>query len=120
MFVKNCWYVAAWSHEVGAEGFLSRTIINVPLVIWRTAQGEVVALDDRCCHRGAPLSKGRREGDSVRCMYHGLRFDASGQCVEAPAQARMPPTLKVRGYPIVERHSWIWVWMGDPARADEA
>jgi phenylpropionate dioxygenase-like ring-hydroxylating dioxygenase large terminal subunit len=120
MFVKNCWYVAGWSHEVSSDGFLARTIINAPLVLWRDSTGEVIAFDDRCCHRGAPLSKGRREGDCVRCMYHGLKFDKTGQCIEAPAQDRLPPQLKVRTYPVVERNTWVWVWMGDPARTDES
>lgn len=120
MFVKNCWYVAAWSHEVPETGFLARTIIERPLVLWRDSAGAVVVFDDRCCHRGAPLSKGRREGDCIRCLYHGLKFDRSGRCIEAPAQDKVPPQMKVRSYPVVERSRWIWVWMGDPALADEA
>ena len=120
MFIKNCWYVVGWGHEVPADGFLARTVINVPLALWRDSQGTLHALADRCCHRGAPLSMGRREGDCVRCAYHGLKFDASGQCIEIPSQARVPPNFKVASYPVVERHKWIWVWMGEPALADEA
>ena len=67
MFIKNCWYVAGWSREVPDDGFLARTVVNVPLALWRDSQGQVRALADRCCHRGAPLSMGRREGDCVRC-----------------------------------------------------
>ena len=120
MFIRNCWYVAAWDHEVPCEGFLSRTITNTPLVIWRDGQGDVIALEDRCCHRGAKLSKGRQEegGCYVRCMYHGLVFDRHGQCVSAPAQAKIPPQVRVRSYPVVQRHRWVWVWMGDPDLAD--
>ena len=118
MFIRNCWYVAGWSSEVVEDGFLARTIIDVPLALWRKAGGEVVAFEDACCHRGAPLSKGRREGDCVRCMYHGLKFDADGRCIEIPGQDHIPPSMKVRAYPIVERSKWIWIWMGDPAKAD--
>ena len=122
MFIRNCWYVAAWDKEVPVEGFLSRTIINIPLVFWRDSAGAVVALEDRCCHRGAKLSMGRREqgGDQLRCMYHGLVYDRTGRCVSAPAQERVPARAKVRSFPVVERHRWIWVWMGDPALADTA
>ncbi|RAR48658.1 vanillate O-demethylase monooxygenase subunit [Paraburkholderia unamae] len=120
MFIRNTWYVAAWSHEVTDEALFSRTIIGTPVLLYRGSDGHVVALQDRCCHRGAPLSIGRREGDCVRCLYHGLKFDASGVCVEAPAQARIPPQAKVASYPVVERHRWIWIWMGDPALADPA
>lgn len=120
MFVKNCWYVAGWDKEVPADGFLARTIINVPLVLWRDNEGRVIVFEDRCCHRGAPLSMGRKEGECVRCMYHGLVFDKTGQCVSAPAQDRIPPKAKVQTFPVVESHRWIWVWMGDPALADES
>jgi vanillate O-demethylase monooxygenase subunit len=117
-FLKNTWYVAAWSHEIGADTLLARTITRVPLLFWRESGGKVIALADRCCHRAAPLSKGRREGDRIRCMYHGLVFDASGRCVEIPSQDFIPPAAKVQAYPVVEKFKWIWVWMGDPAKAD--
>ena len=120
MFLRNCWYVAGWDHDVPAEGFLARTITNVPLVLWRDAKGEVIALEDRCCHRGAKLSKGRKEdgGDCVRCMYHGLVYDRTGKCVSAPAQAMIPSRARVRSFTVVQRHRWVWVWMGDQERAD--
>jgi len=118
IFLRNTWYVAAWSHEIVADGMLARTITQVPLVFWRDRAGKVVALEDRCCHRAAPLSKGRREGDLIRCMYHGLLYDSTGQCVEIPSQEFIPPAAKVRAFPAVERFKWIWVWMGDPGKMD--
>jgi phenylpropionate dioxygenase-like ring-hydroxylating dioxygenase large terminal subunit len=122
LFIRNCWYVAGWDKEVPEQGFLARTIINVPLVFWRDSQGKVIALADRCCHRGAKLSMGRLEegGDRIRCMYHGLLYDCTGQCVSTPAQTRIPPQAKVKSFPVVETHRWIWIWMGDPALADPA
>ena len=119
-FIRNCWYVAGWNDEVKEDGFLARTILNTPLALWRDSNGKVVAFDDRCCHRGARLSLGRREGDCVRCGYHGLKFSADGVCVEIPQQERIPPKFKVRTFPVVERHRWIWVWMGNPELADES
>lgn len=118
MFLKNCWYVAAWSSEVQAGRPLARMLLDIPVVLWRDSQDRVVALEDRCCHRGAPLSTGRIEGDSIRCMYHGLRFDTQGVCVEIPAQERIPPGMAVSRFPVVEQHKWIWIWMGDPETAD--
>jgi phenylpropionate dioxygenase-like ring-hydroxylating dioxygenase large terminal subunit len=120
IFLKRCWYVAAWSHEVGAKDLVARTIINQPLVLYRTEAGQIVALEDRCCHRFAPLSAGRLEGDHLRCMYHGLKFDQRGTCVEIPGQPAISPNMKVRAYPVVERHRWVWVWMGEAELADEA
>jgi phenylpropionate dioxygenase-like ring-hydroxylating dioxygenase large terminal subunit len=119
-FLKNTWYVAAWSHEIPQGGMLARTITQVPLLFWREGSGKVVALMDRCCHRAASLSMGRLEGDNVRCMYHGLLFDRSGRCIEIPSQDFIPPAAKVTAYPVVEKYKWVWVWMGDPALADAA
>lgn len=118
MFIKNCWYVAAWSSEVEAGKILARTILNTPLAFWRKEDGEAVAFEDRCCHRGAPLSMGRLEKDSVRCMYHGLLFNSCGKCIEIPGQERIPPQAKVSTYKVVEKHSWIWIWLGDAELAD--
>jgi nitrite reductase/ring-hydroxylating ferredoxin subunit len=120
MFVRNCWYVAGWDAELPAEGMVALTIVNEPILLYRTSRGDIVALEDRCCHRQAPLSLGRREGDDIRCMYHGLKFDRSGRCVEIPGQTTIPPRARVKRYAVTARHSWIWVWMGDESRADEA
>jgi phenylpropionate dioxygenase-like ring-hydroxylating dioxygenase large terminal subunit len=117
-FIHDSWYVAAWSHEIGAEAPFARTLLGRPLVFYRKADGTAVAMDDRCCHRAAPLSIGRREGDCIRCLYHGLKFDAQGVCVEMPGQERIPPQARVRTYPVVERDRFVWVWMGAPERAD--
>lgn len=119
-FIRNCWYVVAWDHEIPADGLFARTVINEPLLLYRTAAGEVVAMEDRCCHRLAPLSKGRKEGDCVRCGYHGLKFDAAGVCIEVPGLETVPPKARVKTYPVVVKNRWVFVWMGEPARADTA
>jgi phenylpropionate dioxygenase-like ring-hydroxylating dioxygenase large terminal subunit len=118
-FLRNRWYVAAWDREVGRE-LLARTILGEAVVLYRRADGTAVALEDRCCHRNLPLSMGALEGDELRCGYHGLKFDASGACVEIPGQERIPAGARVRAYPLVERYNWVWIWMGDPAAADTA
>src|ERR1700722_19278176 len=102
MFLRNCWYVAAWSHEVQGDVLLSRMILGEQVLLYRQQSGIAPPLTDRFSHRFAPLSMGRREGDCVRCMYHGLVFDAAGQCVEEPGRARPSPGISVRGYPLVE------------------
>ena len=68
MFLKNCWYVGAWDHEIMDGKLLERRLLNQPVVFYRGESGQVVALDNRCCHRGAKLSNGRMEGDDIRCM----------------------------------------------------
>jgi vanillate O-demethylase monooxygenase subunit len=118
MFVHNCWYVAAWDYDLRAGAPISCSIINEQVMLYRTADGTAVGMEDRCVHRFAPLSKGRVEGDDIRCMYHGLKFNRQGTCVEIPGQAAIPRVARVRTYAVVEKHSWIWVWMGDAAAAD--
>lgn len=120
MFLKNCWYVAALNHELIDGKLLSRTLLGECVLLYRGESGKVVALNDRCAHRGALLSSGRLEGDSVRCMYHGIKYDGTGKCVQIPGQDMIPPKLKVRAYPVVENGQFIWVWMGDLAKADPA
>lgn len=123
MWLRNCWYVIAWDHEIPAAGspeLFTRTVLGEPVLVLRKESGELAAMEDRCCHRLAPLSKGRREGDCVRCGYHGLKFDAQGVCVDAPGIPLIPEKARVRTYPLVKRNRWVFVWMGDPARADPA
>ncbi len=119
MFVRNAWYVAAWDHEIGRE-MRRRIILNEPVLLYRKGDGTAVALEDRCCHRQAPLSMGKLVGDDVVCPYHGLQYAANGQCVKVPSQDRVPPGARVCAYPVVERNHWIWIWLGDPAKADPA
>jgi vanillate O-demethylase monooxygenase subunit len=117
MFLNNCWYVAAWDYEI-KEDLAARIIKNEPVVLYRKVDGSIVALQDRCCHRSAPLSLGRKEGDAVRCMYHGLKFDSTGKCTAVPGQESVPPQACVRAFPAIEKDSWVWVWMGEPDKAD--
>ena len=120
MFIKNCWYVGAWSHEIGSDEPVGREIIGEPIVLYRGPDGAIRALEDRCPHRWAPLSLGRIEGDRLRCMYHGLQFASDGTCVHVPGATSIPPNCRARSFPVIERDSWIWVWMGAPELADES
>ncbi|MGA0804926.1 MAG: Rieske 2Fe-2S domain-containing protein [Pseudohongiellaceae bacterium] len=120
LWLHDCWYVACWSHELPVHELRGLTIINRPVLVYRKADGSLAAMADQCCHRHAPLSLGRLEGDDVRCMYHGLKFNAQGQCIEIPGNPEVPPRFRVQPYPVQERGGWVWVWMGDPAKADPA
>jgi len=119
-FVENIWYAAAWEYEVAdADNKLARTICDTPLVFYKGDAENYVALDDRCCHRAAPLSIGRVEGNCIRCMYHGMLYDEKGQVIEIPGQDHISKSLKVRSYPVVAKGGMIWIWMGDKELANE-
>jgi phenylpropionate dioxygenase-like ring-hydroxylating dioxygenase large terminal subunit len=118
MFIRNTWYIAAEPQEVGPRP-LARTILELPVVLFRTQSGKPVALEDKCPHRFMPLSLGRVVGERIQCGYHGAQFDASGACVLVPGQELVPPKARVASYPLVEKHGYVWIWMGDPAAAGD-
>jgi vanillate O-demethylase monooxygenase subunit len=118
-FLRNAWYVAAQADEVGRTP-LGRILLGEPVVLFRKEDGSAVALEDRCCHRRAPLHKGKILGDLLQCGYHGFTFDATGACVRIPGQDRVPPSVGVKAYPLVEQHGFLWIWMGERAKADPA
>jgi vanillate O-demethylase monooxygenase subunit len=117
MFLRNYWYVAAWSDEVG-EKPLARTILGEAVALFRTPDGRAHALQDRCAHRRMPLSNGKVVGETLVCCYHGLVYAPSGECVRIPGQAKPPNGVRVRSFPAVERYGAVWLWMGDAAKAD--
>jgi len=119
-YVRNTWYVAGWAQDFAIEKPVGMTLLGEPIVIWRGADNVLTALEDRCVHRLAPLSLGRCEGAKLRCMYHGLLYERTGAVCEIPGQEQIPPHARARSYPVREKHSWVWVWMGEAAACDEA
>ena len=119
MIVQNAWYVAAWADEVSTKP-LARRICNFPVVLFRTLDGTACALIDSCAHRGAPLSLGTVVEKGIRCNYHGVVFGCSGKCTEIPNQPMIPEKARVKSFPLVEKDQMLWIWIGDPEKADEA
>lgn len=119
MFLRNHWYVAAWSADVGREP-LGRILLNEYVCLYRKEDGTPVALENRCPHRNLPLSEGNLIGDAVQCAYHGIEFDCTGACVHVPGMETPPDWARVGTYPVAERDGWLFIWMGDPALAGDA
>ncbi|MDH4566578.1 aromatic ring-hydroxylating dioxygenase subunit alpha [Pseudomonas sp. BN414] len=120
-FLNNTWYVAAWDDEVKTGELFARTLLNESVLFFRDEAGKVQAIHNRCPHRFAPLSMGTLCDGQVRCAYHGLEFDGSGACTRNPhGDGAIPRAARVRAFPVVEKHSVIWIWMGDVEAADEA
>ncbi len=117
MYLRNAWYVAAWSSEIKDKP-VRRIILGEPVVLYRNVAHAVIALEDACPHRKLPLSMGEVRGDNLRCGYHGLEFNAGGACVHAPGLARIPPKACVKAYPVAERYGLVWIWTGTPELAD--
>jgi phenylpropionate dioxygenase-like ring-hydroxylating dioxygenase large terminal subunit len=119
-FLKQAWYAASWAEDVGGA-LLGRTILGEPVVLYRKSDGTPAAIGGTCPHRFAPLDRGKRDGDLISCPYHGLTFDSAGQCVRNPhGEGRIPRNARVRSYPLAEKDTVVWIWMGDPAQANPA
>lgn len=115
---RNQWYVIAFGNEVTSEP-LARSIMGEPVVLYRQEDGTPVALFDRCPHRGMRLSNGGKViDDTLQCGYHGLQFGADGSCVEVPSGGAITKMMCVKSYPLKEVWDFLWIWPGDPSKAD--
>jgi phenylpropionate dioxygenase-like ring-hydroxylating dioxygenase large terminal subunit len=86
------------------------------MVLFRDTEGVAHALLDRCCHRGVRLSLGKINDGKIACGYHGWEYDGSGKCVHIPslvAGREIPEAFGVPTFPICERDSYVWIWIGD-------
>lgn len=118
MFLRNTWYVACTPDEI-ADRPLGRRICGENIVFYRAEEGRVAAVQNFCPHRGAPLSLGFVRDGKLVCGYHGLVMGSDGKCVAMPGQ-RVGGFPAIRSYPVVERYGFIWIWPGDPDKADPA
>lgn len=114
---RDCWYAPVASRDV-VEELLPLRAAGLPLVLFRAADDEVVVLEDRCAHRPYPLSAGALIGDTVRCGLCGFVYDRTGACVSVPTQPHVPYGAAVACYPVREADGLVWVWLGQPGRAD--
>jgi phenylpropionate dioxygenase-like ring-hydroxylating dioxygenase large terminal subunit len=114
----NCWWVAAFSDEV-SRNMLGRWLLDTPVLLYRREDGTAVALENRCPHRGAPLTLGCLKGDDVQCGYHGFRFASDGTCVNVPSMSVPPASASVRSFPVIEQAPYLWIYLGDTEKLGE-
>lgn len=117
-WLMNTWYAAAWSSDI-VDKPLGRTLLNLPVVFFRSEDGALSAIGGRCPHRFAPLAMGTVVGKAIQCAYHGLQFDGTGVCVHNPhGEGKIPKAARVPSYPVEEKWGLVWFWPGNPAKAD--
>lgn len=118
-YVKDCWYPIGFSGEFPLGELQGHKIAGRPIVMWRSHQGEVVAFDDRCCHKRFPLSQSKLlDAGRLECAYHGLCYDTTGQCIAIPSQpGKIPPQARLSTVPVKEHDGVVWVWPGNPVNA---
>jgi phenylpropionate dioxygenase-like ring-hydroxylating dioxygenase large terminal subunit len=120
------WLAIAWSREIVAGSLLSRRIMGIQIVLWRSNEG-LHGWRDLCVHRGAQLSLGTirpatNEGfkaslrDCLICPYHAWEYAPTGECLRIPAQPELVPPAKARveTFAVCERYGVVWIAMGDP------
>ncbi len=119
--LKNHWYLICPHREV-KDQMIAKKILGEKIIIFRDGWGKIVALEDRCCHRNVQLSHGYlKEGRAV-CGYHGWEYNGEGHCMRIPSQlpdTKIPPTARIRSYPLKEFNNWLWIFMGDEAFAEQ-
>ena len=113
---RNCWYAAAYDVELKRE-LLPRKIAGAAWCCTGAGRAARRAGERLLASADAALA-GSLEGDDVVCGYHGLVYNGEGRCTFMPSQKTINPAARVRSYPVVERHRFVWVWTGDPALAD--
>ncbi len=118
---KQCWYPVTFVQDLPKDRPFGFSLYDEPLVLFRSQDGQLGCLSDRCSHRAAKLSDGQLIDGKIECLYHGWQFDTEGKCLhipQLPADAKIPTRACVRSLVTAERQGIIWVWPGEPEAAD--
>jgi nitrite reductase/ring-hydroxylating ferredoxin subunit len=109
--IPSGWYLVAYSDEIPPGAVRRLRYLEREMVAFRGADGAVAVLDAYCAHLGAHLGVGGRiENGTLRCPFHGWRYDASGSCVEIPYASRIPPRARVERHTTLEQNGMVFVW----------
>ena len=112
--LKNLWYAVEFSDAISTSPKLVK-ILDRELVLYRTADGQIQAMNNACVHRGAALANGSIDRDCIVCPYHGWHYQPGGACVKIPSQSptvTIPKSARMTTYPVLEQHGWIWLYLG--------
>ncbi len=112
-FLRRFWQPVYLSADLPIGQARPLKIMGQQFTIYRGESGTAHVVADRCLHRGTLLSTGQVEGDQIRCFYHGWKYDATGQCVERPAERSCPANLYIRSYPTHEWLNMVFAYLGE-------
>ena len=114
--MRHYWIPGVLSSEVAPNGTPHRTrLLGEDLLVMRFSSGQTAAMTPSCPHRGASLFFGRNEEEGIRCVYHGLKFDEKGNCVDMPSEppeSNFKQKVSIKTYATRERNGVIWIYMG--------
>ncbi|HUQ76694.1 MAG TPA: Rieske 2Fe-2S domain-containing protein [Burkholderiales bacterium] len=113
-YMRQFWLAIHRSEDLAKGHAKPIRIMSEEFTLYRGESGHAQVLDYRCPHRGAPLHLGWVEGDALRCLYHGWKFECSGQCIEMPAEdANFARKVKARSYPTREYLGLVFAYFGE-------
>ena len=112
--VRRQWFVAARAEHIRSVP-RRVMVLDSPVVLVRDRRGVILAFEDRCPHRGAPLSAGRLGPKGLVCAYHGWTFGTEGRCLEMPGTLDSKPcvNLRVPSFHVIERDGLVWLSRAD-------
>ena len=111
--LRAYWQPVALSSDLVAGEGIPLRVMSEDLTLYRGQTGQAHLIAGRCAHRGTTLSVGWVEDDCVRCFYHGWKYDATGQCVEMPAEAdSFAAKIRIAAYPVQEFAGLVFAYMG--------
>lgn len=111
--LRTFWHPVAIARKLAAGAAQPVRILGEDLTLYRGQSGEPHLVGARCAHRCTVLHTGWVEGDEIRCMYHGWKYDGTGRCTERPAERdASPPSVRIDGYPVIEYADLIFAYMG--------
>jgi 5,5'-dehydrodivanillate O-demethylase oxygenase subunit len=113
-FMRMFWQPVYRSQDLAAGKVVPVRIMGEDFTLYRGESGAAHLLAPRCAHRETQLSVGRVEGDCIRCFYHGWKYEASGQCVEQPAEDEsFAAKVRIRSYPVEEYLGLVFAYLGE-------
>src|SRR5215510_2629203 len=119
--LRKFWHPVALSRELAPGSAVPIRLFGEDLTLYRGQSGQAYVVCGRCRHRLTVMHTGWVEGDQIRCMYHGWKYDGTGRCVERPAEKDdkgVPVSCKIPGHPVHEYAGLIFTYIGDdPAPA---
>jgi 5,5'-dehydrodivanillate O-demethylase len=113
IFMRQFWHALYRSQDLPLGQAKPIRIMSEDFALYRGHSGIAQVVDYHCPHRGAPLHLGWVEDDAIRCVYHGWKFDCSGQCIDQPAEeAGFARKVQLRAYPTREYLGLIFGYFG--------
>ena len=113
-YLRSFWQPVYHSADLAPGHATPLRIMGQEFTLYRGAGGTPILVDARCPHRGAQLSAGWVDGDTLRCFYHGWRFGADGACLEQPAEgSAFRDKVAIRSYPARDYLGLIFAFLGD-------